>query len=119
MPLAISHAGCFLRETKADIEEYLGFYDEAFSTMQSKKPALGWDYRNDTAATTWEISFDAVNAKNKDAGPLFLVCSFLSPEDIGHELFWDQKRSKLAGKQGGVTTNTCKYFQSTYADLTQ
>src|ERR1700756_5259503 len=74
MPLAISHAGCFLRETKVQVGEYLSYYDEAFMVVQSKKPKFGWNYQ-DTAATTWEISFSRIEKQDKDATRFLLTCS--------------------------------------------
>src|SRR5579862_3841238 len=82
MPLAISHAGCFLHETKVQIGEYLLYYDEAFMKVQSKKPKSGWNYQGDTAATTWEISFARIEARDKEAAFLLLTCSYLNPEEI-------------------------------------
>src|ERR1700743_2288404 len=91
MPLSISHAGCFLRETKRNIREYLSFYDETFMTVQSRKSKLGWNYRNDTAPKTWEISFQAVKARDKDPASFLLTCSYLNPEEIYEELWEDEK----------------------------
>ncbi|KAF3922957.1 hypothetical protein ABW20_dc0101966 [Dactylellina cionopaga] len=65
LPLAISQAGCYIRESNSSVGEYLYSYEKMFMEMQSKKPKVGWDYRNDTVATTWEISLSAI--KKRDA----------------------------------------------------
>src|SRR5579871_6903697 len=91
MPLAISHAGCFLHEAKVPVGEYLSYYYEAFMNVQSKKPKFGWNYRDDTAATTWEISFARIENQDKDATLLLLTCSYLNPEEIYEELWGDEK----------------------------
>src|SRR5579871_4170264 len=104
MPLAISHAGCFLHEAKVQVGEYLSYYDEAFMTVQSKKPKFGWNYHGDaagdtagdTAATTWEISFARIEEQDKDAALLLLTCSYLNPEEIYEELWEDEKSSKVS-----------------------
>src|SRR5579871_4852006 len=95
MPLAISHAGCFLHETKAQVREYLPYYDRAFMTVQSKKPKFGWNYQGDTAATTWEISFARIEKQDKDATLLLLTCSYLNPEEICEDLWGVENRDKV------------------------
>ncbi|KAF3271333.1 hypothetical protein TWF217_005731 [Orbilia oligospora] len=90
MPLAISHAGCYIHETKLPLSNYLPYYNKAFMALQSRKPRFGWNYRNDTAATTWEISFSKVEERDKEAALLLLVCSYLNPEEIFDNLWEDE-----------------------------
>ncbi|KAF3174044.1 hypothetical protein TWF751_005184 [Orbilia oligospora] len=90
MPLAISHAGCYIHETKLPLSNYLPYYNKAFMALQSRKPRFGWNYRNDTAATTWEISFSKVEERDKGAALLLLVCSYLNPEEIFDNLWEDE-----------------------------
>ncbi|KAF3112319.1 hypothetical protein TWF706_010906 [Orbilia oligospora] len=87
MPLAISHAGCYINETKLPLEDYMSHYDKAFKTVQSRKPRFGWNYRDDTAVTTWEISFSKVKEQDEEAALLLLVCSYLNPEEIFNNLW--------------------------------
>ncbi|KAF3934331.1 hypothetical protein ABW19_dt0209538 [Dactylella cylindrospora] len=94
MPLAISHAGCYMRETKVSFPEYLTHYDRAFITVQSRKPKFGWDYRNDTAATTWEISLSRVEERDKEAVSMLLACSYLNHEEISENLWEDEQSEK-------------------------
>ncbi|KAF3234348.1 hypothetical protein TWF217_003778 [Orbilia oligospora] len=95
MPLAISHAGCYIHETKLPLRDYLSYYNEAFMALQSRKPGFGWNYRNDTAATTWEISFSSVKEKDKEAALLLLVCSYLNPQEIFDNLWGDRVLEKV------------------------
>ncbi|KAF3922111.1 hypothetical protein ABW20_dc0110461 [Dactylellina cionopaga] len=95
MPLAISHAGYFMHETKVSLGKYLSYYDEAFMMVQSRKPKVGWNYRNDTAATTWEISFSKIEKEDKEAASLLLVCSYINPEEIFEHLWEDEQSYKL------------------------
>ncbi|KAK6502492.1 hypothetical protein TWF506_003073 [Arthrobotrys conoides] len=94
MPLAISHAGCFIHEAKVPLKEYLPYYDKAFMAVQSKKPRFGWNYRDDTAATTWEISFSKIEEQDKEAALLLLICSYLNPEEIFEDLWKDEQFNK-------------------------
>ncbi|KAK6337052.1 hypothetical protein TWF718_009838 [Orbilia javanica] len=89
MPLAISHAGCFIHEAKIPLAEYLPYYEEAFMAVQSRRPRLGWDYGGEasTAATTWEISFSKIEEQDKEAAALLKTCSYLNFEEIP-ERFW-------------------------------
>ncbi|KAK6529389.1 hypothetical protein TWF281_008565 [Arthrobotrys megalospora] len=91
MPLAISHAGCFIHQTKVSLEEYIHHYDTAFMTVQSIKPKSGWNYRNNTAATTWELSFSEVKKQNKEAALLLQTCSYFNYEEIFEDFWVDGK----------------------------
>ncbi|KAK6500012.1 hypothetical protein TWF481_010371 [Arthrobotrys musiformis] len=95
MPLAISHAGCYIYETKLPLGDYLLYYNKAFMAVQSRKPRFGWNYRNDTAATTWEISFSKIEEQDKEAALLLLVCSYLNPEEISNSLWEDELADKI------------------------
>ncbi|KAK6356063.1 hypothetical protein TWF718_000437 [Orbilia javanica] len=94
MPLAISHAGYYIYETKLPLVEYSSYYDKAFMKLQSRKPRFGWDYMNGTAATTWEISFSRVKEEDKEAAMLLLVSSYLNPEEISNDLWEDELANK-------------------------
>ncbi|KAF3931136.1 hypothetical protein ABW20_dc0109170 [Dactylellina cionopaga] len=91
MPLAISHAGCYIRATKISFREYITFYYTQFIEVQSIKPNFGWDYQS-TAAATWEISFSEVEKKDNDAALLLLVCSYFNPSEI-FESMWEDEQS--------------------------
>ncbi|RVD86093.1 uncharacterized protein DFL_004387 [Arthrobotrys flagrans] len=90
MPLAISHAGHYIHETKIPLEDYSKSYEKAFMTVQSRKPKVGWNVRDDTAATTWDISFSRIEKQNTEAAYLLVTCSYLNPEEISENL-WEDK----------------------------
>ncbi|KAK6350994.1 hypothetical protein TWF718_004173 [Orbilia javanica] len=92
MPLAISHAGCFIHEMNISVEKYLHYHDKAFKEAQSQIPKLGWAYRNDTAVTTWEVSFLAVRQQDEEAASLLLACSYLNPNEIFERLWEDDEQ---------------------------
>ncbi|KAF3216252.1 hypothetical protein TWF192_004122 [Orbilia oligospora] len=87
MPLAITHAGCFIHEMNIPVSEYLQYYDKAFKEAQSKIPKCGWAYREDTAVTTWEVSFLEVKKQNEEAASLLLTCGYLNPNEIFENLW--------------------------------
>ncbi|EPS38343.1 hypothetical protein H072_8027 [Dactylellina haptotyla CBS 200.50] len=94
MPLAISHAGCYMHQTRASPGDYMSEYEKAFVSVQIK-PRTGWNYRDDTAATTWEISFSHIEKKDKEAASLLLTCSYLNPAEI-LETLWEDGQSDKA-----------------------
>ncbi|KAK6356076.1 hypothetical protein TWF718_000450 [Orbilia javanica] len=98
MPLAISHAGHYIHETKIPLEDYLRGY-ETFIT-QAGKPKFGWNYRDDTAKTTWEISFSQIEKQDIEAAKLLLTCSYLNPEEIFESLWEDEQfdKAKIKGR---------------------
>ena len=63
-PLAIVQAGSFIavqRETNP-IARYLNHFQQYPNMMLGYRTAMGgWNYRNDTLLTTWEISFSALS----------------------------------------------------------
>ncbi|KAJ6255791.1 hypothetical protein Dda_9472 [Drechslerella dactyloides] len=107
MPLAISHAGCYIREAKLPLEEYKAHYDKAFMTVQSRKPRFGWNYRKDTTATTWEISFSQIEKQDAEAALLLLTCSYLNPEEIFENLWEDEQLDRVK-----IFTNQGKYDEA-------
>ncbi|KAF3908481.1 Nephrocystin-3 [Orbilia brochopaga] len=97
MPLTVSHAGCFIYESNIAMGEYVKYYDEAFMTVQSKKPKSAWNYRNDTAATAWELSFSEVQKQDEEAALLLLTCSYLNPAEILENL-WEDESSDIESR---------------------
>ncbi|EGX51207.1 hypothetical protein AOL_s00054g583 [Orbilia oligospora ATCC 24927] len=87
MPLAITHAGCFIHEMNIPVSEYLRYYDKTFKEAQSKIPKFGWAYREDTAVTTWEVSFLEIQKQNEEAASLLLTCGYLNPNEIFEDLW--------------------------------
>ena len=94
MPLAIDHAGAFIYELRIPLSRYLSYYDTAFQEVQNKRSRLGWKYGERTAATTWEISFTALECENPMACEILLMCSFLNHDDIWDELFYENEISQ-------------------------
>src|SRR5207247_2322491 len=88
MPLAIEHAGAFVENMNVSLLEYVEYYEKAFQKVHKEIPIVGWNYRNETAATTWEVSFRAIQTKCSAAAEILLMCSFINNQDISEELFY-------------------------------
>jgi hypothetical protein len=52
-----------------------------FKEVIGSKPRGDWTY-NETAFTTWEISFAAIETEYPEAADLLLICSFFSNINI-------------------------------------
>ncbi|KAK6521279.1 hypothetical protein TWF506_001502 [Arthrobotrys conoides] len=89
MPLAISHAGCFIHIMNISVDEYPKYYERAFKVAQSQVPDFGWAYGNETAVTAWEVSFLAVQHQDEEAASLLLSCSYLNRNEILERLWVD------------------------------
>ncbi|KAK6352104.1 hypothetical protein TWF730_008935 [Orbilia blumenaviensis] len=99
MPLAIGHAASYIYETKASPGEYLTYYNKSFMSLQSIKPTFGWNYRNDTAATTWEISFAEIERQDESAASFLLTCSYFNPQEIYETLWGDDEDVRFQNKR--------------------
>ncbi|KAK6363277.1 hypothetical protein TWF730_000718 [Orbilia blumenaviensis] len=93
LPLAITHAGCFIHEMNIPMKEYLRYYDNTFKEAQSKIPKVGWLYREDTAVTTWEISFAEIQKQDEQAAAILLTCGYLRCNNIP-ETLWGSEDGK-------------------------
>ncbi|KAF3177140.1 hypothetical protein TWF751_002664 [Orbilia oligospora] len=92
MPLAITHAGCFIRQLNIPICQYLQYYERTFKEAQSRKSRIGWAYRKDTSMTTWEVSFLEVEKQNREAASILLTCGYLNPTEILEDYWQDEQQ---------------------------
>lgn len=86
LPLAIEQAGAYIYASSVSIAKYLELYERDAQQLFDKTPAV-WYYRNDTALTTWEISFAALEKRDTLAAEILQLCSFLGRNHISIELF--------------------------------
>ncbi|KAK3935444.1 acyl transferase/acyl hydrolase/lysophospholipase [Diplogelasinospora grovesii] len=88
LPLALAQAASYLRETELDTASYLRLYKQQWSELMasdsnSDSPLV--DYQR-SIATTWTISFQAVEARNRSAADLVRLWAFLDNRDLWHGL---------------------------------
>ena len=107
MPLAIEHAGTFMKNMNVPISEYLDYYRRAFRGVHKDPATPGWGHHSKTVATTWEVSFEAVQKKDPAAAELLLMCSFINNQDIPEELF-----NSDANIEGDNTPSNCAHSQA-------
>ncbi|KAJ5736417.1 uncharacterized protein N7483_001542 [Penicillium malachiteum] len=95
-PLAIEQAGAYISQRISDdsgsycraLENYLDSYERnAKMLLQYKRLSVIWSNRNDSALTTWEVSFNAIKQESTEASDLLQLCGFLENNDIFEEMF--------------------------------
>ena len=84
--LAIEQAGAYIHASSVPIAKYLELYERDARQLFDETPAI-WYYRNDTALTTWEISFAALEKRDKLAAEILQLCGFLGRSHIPIGLF--------------------------------
>jgi tetratricopeptide (TPR) repeat protein len=79
LPLALEQAGAYIKETGISFPDYLDRFKEDRKNLLGHSKPLNYP---DTVATTWEISFEAVQQERPVAGDLLNLCAFLAPDAI-------------------------------------
>ena len=86
LPLALEQAGAYLARHPVDIGAYLeSFKKLRLDLVERQGPARG--HYEATVATTWEISFEKLEAASPAAAEALRACGFLAPDEIPLELF--------------------------------
>ncbi|KAK4206258.1 P-loop containing nucleoside triphosphate hydrolase protein, partial [Rhypophila decipiens] len=89
LPLALAQAASYIRETGLDTASYVRLYKQQWGDLmgfdgESGSPLV--DYEQGSVATTWTISFKAVEAQNKNAANLLRLWAFVDGKDLWHGL---------------------------------
>ena len=79
LPLALEQAGAYIKESGISFADYLVRLKENRKELLYKGKPLNYP---DSVATTWEISFQAVQQENPAAGDLLSLLAFLAPDAI-------------------------------------
>jgi len=85
LPLALDQAGAYLEETGYGLSDYLQIYQQHQAELLKKRGGLITDHP-ESVATTWSLSFERVEQKNKAAADLLRLCAYLAPDAIPREL---------------------------------
>ncbi len=79
-PLALAQAAAYMEEANKTPAEYLDLYRRSEKELLARgKPADDYEA---TVATTWEISFKAVEGESPAGAQLLDLCAFFAPDDI-------------------------------------
>jgi tetratricopeptide (TPR) repeat protein len=86
LPLALEQAGAYIKETGISFPDYLDRFKKDRKKLLGHSKPLNYP---DTVATTWEISFQAVQQERPVAGDLLNLCAFLAPDAIPRAMLED------------------------------
>jgi tetratricopeptide (TPR) repeat protein len=86
LPLALDQAGAYIEETQCSLQEYLDLYRSYGTELLRHRGGIVEDHPN-SVATTWSLSFAAIEQRSATAADLLRLCAFLHPDAIPEELF--------------------------------
>ncbi len=86
LPLALEQAGAYIKETGISFPDYLDRFKKDRKKLLKHSKPLNYP---DTVATTWKISFQAVQKERPVAGDLLNLCTFLAPDAIPRAMLED------------------------------
>ena len=87
LPLAIEQAAGFIRSKKISVARYIAIYETNKSELLRRTPSLSHKiYYHETVATTWKISFAAVEQQDPLASEILRLIAFLDGAKIQMEL---------------------------------
>ena len=89
LPLALEQAGAYIKETGISFQDYLERFKKDRKKLLGHSKPLNYP---DTVATTWEISFEAVQKERPVAGDLLNLCAFLAPDAIPRWMLEDSTK---------------------------
>ncbi|MEM9292331.1 MAG: tetratricopeptide repeat protein [Acidobacteriota bacterium] len=83
LPLALAQASAYIQRSGCGIQGYSDLWKERRSELLAKDSLRG---QSQSVATTWDLSFQLLEANSPDGAALLKLCSYLAPEDIPHSL---------------------------------
>ncbi|KAE8553941.1 hypothetical protein EYB25_002479 [Talaromyces marneffei] len=85
LPLAITIAGAFMRETGTSIREYLQYYQKSWHALQLRaRPTR--HYQQGNLLQTWLISYNEIQKRDAHVAELMLLLAHFNNRDIWYEL---------------------------------
>ena len=87
LPLALTQAGAYLRQTGMSVREYVECYDKTWSElMEEHHEDPQQEYAQRSVLTTWSISYEQVRRQRQEAANLLKLWAFLDCGDVWFEL---------------------------------
>ena len=85
LPLALDQAGAYIEEMQCSLADYLHLYGTHRAVLLKERGGLLPDHP-EPVATTWSLSFAAIEQTTPAAADLLRVCAFLQPDAIPEEI---------------------------------
>ncbi|KAK3947446.1 hypothetical protein QBC32DRAFT_270796 [Pseudoneurospora amorphoporcata] len=86
LPLALAQAAAFIGESNIPIAKYIDLYEKQWDELFRNTDSDLLDYDNRSVWTTWTISFNAIETRDKNAGKLLRLWAFLDNREMWHSL---------------------------------
>ena len=87
LPLALATAGAYLTQSLGSFDEYLESYNDTWSDLgQYSRGIIEYDDR--TLFSTWNVSFQRVQALDPEAAELLKLMAYLDNQDLWYQLFY-------------------------------
>jgi tetratricopeptide (TPR) repeat protein len=121
LPLAIAQAAAYLQESRISVIKYIEFYEKRFQELMELQDKAGipiQDYPDRSIWTTWTISYEAIQAKNKAASNLLLLWARLDNKDLWYGLLADPCKESIVVAQllskwlGDIASNEINFTEA-------
>ena len=87
LPLALTQAGSYMRETNVSAAAYAKHYDSTWGRLMKKEGRFPLDeYGDRSVQTTWTISYEQVQRRSDGAACLLKLWGFLDSGEVWYEL---------------------------------
>jgi tetratricopeptide (TPR) repeat protein len=114
LPLAIEQAGGLIREARVTIAEYRRLYKANISEAlrEGLSDRHRREYYHETVSTTWNVSVDAIDQKDRLAATIFRIAAFLDGKQIQKDLFYEVELSVDGSREKVSEWQANKAFQT-------
>jgi tetratricopeptide (TPR) repeat protein len=87
LPLALTQAGSYLRQTNMAASTYVKYYDSTWRDLMKKHDRFPLqEYGDRSVLTTWKMSYKQVQSQSEEAAGLLRLWGFLDRGDLWYEL---------------------------------
>jgi tetratricopeptide (TPR) repeat protein len=87
LPLALTQAGSYLRQTNMAASTYVKYYDSMWRVLMKKHDRFPLqEYGDRSVLTTWKMSYEQVQSQSEEAAGLLRLWGFLDCGDLWYEL---------------------------------
>ncbi|WPJ65110.1 hypothetical protein SMAC4_13869 [Sordaria macrospora] len=86
LPLALAQAAAYIGEANIPIAKYIDLYEKQWDKLLRNTDSDLLDYDDRSVWTTWTISFNAIETRDKNAGNLLRLWAFVDNREMWHSL---------------------------------
>ncbi|KAK3946532.1 Tetratricopeptide repeat-domain-containing protein [Pseudoneurospora amorphoporcata] len=86
LPLALAQAAAYMGELNLHVASYIRLYEQQWDELFRNTDSGPLDYGTRSVRTTWTISFNAIETRDKTARNLLWLWAFLDNREMWHSL---------------------------------